>query len=118
MGAVTTSNSPWQRSGVDARGAERFAVNAGTSCSFAHQVVEAAGPVQVRDVSMEGVGLILTRKVEVGSLLAVGLANPAKGFGRTVLVRVAHVTPTAGGLLVGGTFLTPLTYQEMTALVM
>jgi hypothetical protein len=103
---------------ADRRAGERYPVNAGSSCAFAHPVVEAAGPVQIRDVSMDGVGLVLTRKVEVGALLAVGLANPAKGFSKTVLVRVGHVTPAGGGFLVGGSFVTPLTYQEMTALVM
>lgn len=102
----------------DARAVERFAVNRGTSCSFALPVSEDPGPVQIRDVSMNGVGLILQRRVEVGTLLAVGLVNPAKGFARTIMVQVTHVTPATGGFLVGGAFLTPLTYQEMTALVL
>jgi hypothetical protein len=106
------------RPAAGARAAERFPVNGGTSCAFAHPVVEAAGTVRVRDVSMDGVGLLLDRRVEVGSLLVVGLANPAKGLAKTVLVRVAHVTPSGGAYLVGGSFLTPLTYQEMTTLVM
>jgi hypothetical protein len=100
------------------RAAERFPVNGGAACAFAHQVTEAPGTVRVRDVSMDGVGLILDRRVEVGALLAVGLDNQCKGFAKTVLVRVTHVTPATGGFLVGGSFLTPLTYQEMTALVM
>jgi hypothetical protein len=100
------------------RAAERFPVNGGASCAFAHQVVEAKGTVRVRDVSMEGVGLLLDRRVDVGAVLVVGLANAGKAFAKTVLVRVAHVTPASGGFLVGGSFLTPLTYQEMTALVM
>lgn len=118
MSVVTSAGRGLRLSGTDQRAAERFPVNPGTSCAFAHPVVEAAGPVQVRDVSMDGVGLLMTRRVEVGSLLAVGLANPAKGFAKTVLVRVAHATPSGGGFLVGGSFLTPLTYQEMTTLVM
>jgi hypothetical protein len=103
---------------TEQRAVERFPVNNDTSCAFAHPVVEAKGPVRVRDVSMEGVGLLLDRRVEVGSVLVVGLANAGKGFTKTVLVRVAHVTPASGGFLVGGSFLTPLTYQEMTTLVL
>jgi hypothetical protein len=103
---------------TDQRVTERFAVNKGTSCSFAMPVVEDTGPVKVRDISMDGVGLLLTYRVEVGSLLAVGLTNAAKGFSRTVLVRVTHVTPNGGGFHVGGTFLTPISYQEMTTLVL
>ncbi|MDB5307089.1 MAG: hypothetical protein JWO38_1291 [Gemmataceae bacterium] len=93
-------------------------VCSGTVCSFISPVMEDFGPAKLRDVSLDGVGLILTRRVEIGSLLAVGLSNPDKGFAKTVLVRVAHATPVHGGFLVGGTLATPLTYQELTALVM
>jgi hypothetical protein len=102
----------------DRRAAERMAVNTGTSCGFAGPVTEDFGPAKFRDVSMEGIGLLLVRQVAVGSLLAVSIANPAQKFAKTVLVRVAHVTSAHGGFLVGGTFLEPLTYQELTALVM
>ena len=37
---------------------------------------------------------------------------------KTVLVRVAHVTEVPGGYLVGGTLAEPLTYPELTSLVM
>ncbi|HJZ58248.1 MAG TPA: PilZ domain-containing protein [Gemmataceae bacterium] len=100
------------------RHADRLPVTAGTSCSFISPVVENFGPARVRDVSMEGVGLILTHAVPLGTLLAVGLSNSQKGIAKTVLVRVVHSTPTHGGFLVGGTFVTPLSYQELTAMVM
>jgi len=50
--------------------------------------------------------------------MAVTLANQAKGFTKTVVIKVMHATPVAGGYLVGGTFVVPLTYQEMTTLVL
>src|SRR3712207_3913434 len=100
------------------RQVERYPVNAGTSCPFLSPVAEDFGPVRVKDVSMAGVGLLLRRPVEPGSLLALTLSNPARGFSKTVLVRVTHVTPQAGQYLVGGAFTTHLTYQEMTSLVL
>jgi hypothetical protein len=103
---------------ADRRAAERMPVNAQSGCTFAGQVVSDLGAVKIRDVSLTGVGLVVGRKVEVGAMLAVGLANPAKGYARTMLVRVAHVTAIPGGFLVGGSFAEPLTYQELTALVM
>lgn len=102
----------------DRRAVERMAVSAGTGCAFAGQVTEELGPVKLRDVSMTGVGLLLSRRVEIGSLLAITLANPSQKLSKTVLVRVAHVTAAHGGYLIGGTFTEPLTYQELTALVM
>jgi hypothetical protein len=102
----------------DRRASERIAVNTATGCSFVGPVAEDAGPGKIRDVSLEGVGLVMMKQVAVGSLLVVVLSNPAQKLSKTVLVRVAHVTAVHGGFLVGGTFTEPLTYQELTALVM
>src|SRR4051794_26034113 len=103
---------------ADRRTTERFPVNADACCPMISPVVEDFGPVKIRDVSMHGVGLLVSRRVEPGALLAVVLANPSKGFTKTALVRVAHVTGLGGSFLVGGTFVTPLTYQEMSTLVL
>ena len=99
------------------RAAERMPAGAGAACPFAAPVGEALGPVRVRDASMTGVGLVVIRRVEVGTLLAVTLANPARGLSKTVLMRVTNVTPVPGGFHVGGEFDAPLTYQEWSALV-
>jgi len=103
---------------ADRRAAERYPVNAEATCPFLSPVVEDFGAVKIRDVSMQGIGLLVSRRVEPGDLLAVVLANPVRGFSKTALVRVAHVTALGGSFLVGGSFVTPLTYQEMSALVL
>jgi hypothetical protein len=100
------------------RSSERFQVTSDTTCSFVSPVVEDFGPAKIKNISMDGIGLLMTRKVEVGALVAVTLTNPAKNFVKTVLVRVAHATPQPGGCLVGGTFNAPLSYQDLTAMVM
>ncbi len=102
----------------DRRAAERFPVTPDTRCGFVAQVGEELGPVRIQNVSTDGIGLLLTRKVEVGSTIAVGVTNAPKGFNRTLLVKVAHVTQQMGGYLVGGTFSTPLSYDELRTLVM
>ena len=102
----------------DRRGAERFPVTRETTCAFVSPVVEDFGPARIKNISMDGIGLNLTRRVEPGTKLAVSITNPAKNFSKTVIVRVAHATAEHGAFLVGGTFDTPLTYQELTALVM
>jgi hypothetical protein len=103
---------------TDRRAVERFPVNAETCCSFLSPVVEDFGPAKIRNISMEGIGVLVSRRIEPGTLLAITLTNPARAFTKTVLVRVVHATPQPGGCLVGGTFSTPLTYQELTTLVM
>jgi hypothetical protein len=97
---------------------EQFPVSAGTSCSFVAPVVEHFATATVKSLSMEAVRLVLTRQVEPGALLAVSLCNPAKRFEKLMLVRVSQTAHAPGGCLVGGTFVTPLTYQELTTLVM
>jgi hypothetical protein len=103
---------------VERRAEERYPVNADASCPFVSPVVKDFGSVKIRDVSMGGLGLLLSRRVEPGTVLAVTLANQARGFSKTVLVQVTHCTPRDGAYLVGGTFTVPLTYQEMTTLVL
>jgi len=103
---------------AEKKAAEQFPVNTGTTCSFVAQVVEQTGTAAVKSLSMEGVGLLLPRPVESGVMLAVTLCNPAKRFAKTVLVRVTYSTTAPGGYLVGGTFVAPLAYQELTTLVM
>lgn len=103
---------------ADRRASERIAVTAGTACSFVSRVVEDVGPVKIRDVSMHGIGLVLAKTVQAGAVLALGLSNSTKGFAKTMMVKVVHVTPIPGGFLVGGAFTEPLTYQEFTTLVM
>jgi hypothetical protein len=103
---------------ADRRATERFPVNADTSCAFVSPVVEDFGQAKIKNISLDGIGLLLTRPLETGTLLAVTISNAPRGFNKTVLVRVVHATRHNGGFLVGGTFSTPLTYNELTTLVM
>jgi hypothetical protein len=100
------------------RAEERMAFAQDTTCTAVAPIGPDVGPARLRDVSMEGLGLILTRPAEVGAMIAVTLANNTKGFTKIVIVRVTHVTRTPGAYLIGGNFTTPLTYQELSALVM
>ena len=103
---------------AERRASERFPVNADAACSFAAPVGADLGQVKIKNISMEGIGLITVRPVEVGTVLAIGLANKARNFNKMVLVRVVHATAVPGGCLVGGAFTAPLTYQEMSTLVL
>ena len=103
----------------DRREAQRFPVSANTECQFAVPLVTDVGPVRVLNISMTGIGLQLSEELEVGSILAIGLRNVPKGFNRVHLVHVVHVTAQSGGsFIIGGNLDPPLTYQELTGLVM
>jgi hypothetical protein len=100
------------------RAAERFAVNTDTACAFVGPVIEDFGAAKVKDISMQGIGLVMSKRVEIGAVLAVTLTIAGRGVVKTVLVRVTHVTPQLGNFLVGGSFVTPLSYQEMSSFVL
>jgi hypothetical protein len=103
---------------AEKRSADLFPVNTGTSCPFVSPVEQHFGSAALKSLSLEAVGLLLTRPVEPGVVLAVSLSNETKKFAKTVLVRIVHATPAPGGCLVRGVFVTPLTYQDLTTLVM
>jgi hypothetical protein len=103
---------------IERRASERLSVGGDTACAFVGPVAEDFGAARIKDISMEGIGLILSRKVEAGALLAVTLTNSSKSFTKIVLLRVAHATAQPGGCVVGGNFTVPLTYQELTTLVL
>jgi hypothetical protein len=101
------------------RAAERFPINSTSSCAFMSPVLEDMPPVRIQNISTDGIGLISSEPLRDGLLLAINLINPAKKFSKTMLVRVVHCTELMGGTcLIGGTFLSPLTYEELCALVM
>jgi hypothetical protein len=103
---------------TDQRATERLPVNANTRCIFVAPVREDFGSGRIKDISVNGLGLLMAQRPEVGTLLAVTLSNATRSFNKTVLVRVQHVTPAQGLFLIGGTFEVPLKYEEWTALVM
>ena len=104
---------------TEKRQAQRFPVSSDTACDFTSPVLEDFGPVKIKNLSTEGIGLFTTEYLPTGMLLAINLVNHGKSFSKTFLVRVAHCTPQPGGsFLVGGRFNNPLTYEELCILVM
>ena len=102
----------------DRHAIERLPIGADTSCSFAAPVAADIAGLKIRDVSMNGIGLISIQKIDVGSRLVLGICNKAHNITKTVILKVTHVKPITGGYLIAGEFTSPLTYQEFTSLVM
>ncbi len=101
------------------RATPRYPVNADTSCPFIMPLADDFGPARIREISTEGIGLLTSRAIEPGTLLVIGLKNAAHNFYRTQVVQVVHATRAVGGMyIIGGTFLNPLTYEELRACVM
>jgi len=103
----------------DQRQSERFPVNSSSTCDFVSPVLEDFGPVKIKNISSLGIGLLMSHHLQPGLLLAINLVHKTKAFAKTVLVRVAHVTQEkTGAFLVGCEFKTPLSYEELSVLVM
>jgi hypothetical protein len=89
--------------------------------SQAHVLVPPRGFQQkafVRDISTRGVGLLVTRPLQVGDRLALRLGTPGKPACRVVPARVVHCAPYQGPWWLAGCQLTrPLTEEEVGDLV-
>jgi hypothetical protein len=72
----------------------------------------------VRDISANGIGLLLNRRFEPGTRLVIELPSLACGTRQSVLARVVHATPLAIGFwLLGCVFSAPLPEDEFHALI-
>jgi hypothetical protein len=72
---------------------------------------------EVKDVSSGGIGLLLKRRFEPGTILAVEPQGPTADTPCVLLVRVVHATRQADGVwLLGGRLITDLTEDEVQAL--
>jgi hypothetical protein len=70
---------------------------------------------EVRNISTDGIGLLLGRWFGQETLLEVELQNAARSVSRKVLVRVKHATSHDGGWLVGGILVQKLSEAELRA---
>jgi hypothetical protein len=99
---------------VDRRAAVRFPCDLGSTCRPFALVAEAHWPGRVVNLSCGGVGLLLPRRFEAGTLLNVELqlANGARSG--PLLARVIHVRYEQDGTwLVGSAWIHPLTPEEL-----
>jgi hypothetical protein len=73
---------------------------------------------RVLNVSLGGVGLVINRRFEVGTLLAVELQCGSQAPSLTLLARVVHTKPGGAGSWVAGcSFLNPLSEDEVQAIL-
>jgi len=70
---------------------------------------------KIRNISPDGISLVVSRPLESGSVLAVDLIDTKTNrFSRTLEVRVAYcLEHPSGDWIAGGSFADPLTPEEM-----
>jgi hypothetical protein len=99
---------------AERRGPTRHPVNTKAVLNLIAISHRSARPVQVRDVSTRGVGLLVTAPVELGALFVLEISRPAVRLKGRV-VRIAQAGK--GSWAVGCMFLTELTEDELNALL-
>jgi serine/threonine protein kinase len=112
------------RPSKERRKAVRYECIMVTACTVnlsVHDDSDDAGPAwdaQVCDLSVTGIGLLLARRFEPGSILTVVLTNKAGDFTRTRNVRVLHVVRAVGeGWFIGGELIQRLAREEVRQLL-
>jgi len=112
------------RPAKERRVAVRYEVALPTTCTVNLSVhpdsTEVSTPwdAQVCDLSVTGVGLILTRRFEPRSILTITLSNKVGDFTRTREVRVMHVVRAEGnGWFIGGELTERLSKDEVRQLL-
>lgn len=118
--AVEGARSARPRQGVELRVWERHPSELEASC----QPLAARGerdpqwPAVIRDVSTGGIGLVLSRRFERGTGLAIEVPPGEQLPGETLLARVVHATRLADGKwLLGCAFVSTLSEEELQQLL-
>jgi hypothetical protein len=115
-----TTKSPTRPLTVECRVCERHSCDLQTSCQpvAARSDNDLSWPATVRDISVKGVGLVLRRRFEPGTGLAIEVPATATHPGDTLLGKVVHATALAGGnWLLGCQFVSELGDDELTGLL-
>jgi hypothetical protein len=113
---VPSSPNPSQSGGIERRASTRYPCNLVTSCQLIAAVEGDAWPIRVRNISVGGVSLVISRPVEPGTLLSVELRSTTRNFIRSVHVRVIYcIEHPSDDYILGGAFTQPLSDDELKA---
>jgi hypothetical protein len=105
---------------AECRVSERHPCGLQTSCQpiAARADKDYKWPAEVRDISVGGVGLVLRRRFERGTGLAIEIPGPDGQIADTLLAKVVHVTTRRDGAwLLGCQFVSGLSDDEMQRLL-
>jgi hypothetical protein len=112
--------SPTRLPGPERRAAVRYVTTMEASYHpVAMHTVGPSSPARIWDLSLGGVALIVNRPLEVGATVAVVPESLPASLYPGLDARVVHARPhdAAGLWLVGCAFLTPLTEEQLAALL-
>jgi hypothetical protein len=112
--------SPTRPLSVECRVRQRHSCDLKSSCQpiAARADKDILWSATVRDISVSGLGLVVGRRFERGTGLAIEIPPAGKHAGDTLLVKVVHITALAGGTwLLGCAFVSELSEDGLMGLV-
>jgi c-di-GMP-binding flagellar brake protein YcgR len=108
------AQAPSNRSPEDRRAFQRYAADLEVSCRPLGALRADSWPARLKDISAGGIGLVVERRFEPGTMLAVDLVSTGSGSPRTLLSRVRHVTAQPEGeWLLGVALLREMSEEEL-----
>ena len=104
---------------AERRATPRFPCNLETVCRLVATMPDDPWPAMVRNISLGGICLVLHRRLEPGTVLAVELQDSVHGrTPRTVQMRITSVAEyPSGGWICGGAFADRLSPDELRVLL-
>jgi hypothetical protein len=88
------------------------------SCGVKVRTNELLSPARILNVSVGGIHLSTSKKLQPGDPALIEIANLATGFSRMKLTRICHAFQSSSGeFLAGGQFANPLSAEEVEALL-
>lgn len=100
----------------DQRAWQRFACDLRATCQTVVERERDPWPVQVLNISANGIGLLSNVSIPTGGLLSVEMQGRQSKAPLTVLACVVHVTPRGSDWALGCNFIRELKQQELEAL--
>jgi hypothetical protein len=102
--------------GIERRASTRYPCNLATSCRLGAAVKGDGHPARVRNVSAGGISLVLAHEFRSGDIVNVELRSMTRNFVRHLNVRVIYcIEHPSGDFILGGSFTSPLTDDEVKA---
>jgi hypothetical protein len=102
--------------GIERRASTRYPCNLATSCRLAASVKQEPRSARVRNISAGGISLVLSHEFASGDIIAVELRSMTRSFVREFKLRVIYcIEHPSGDYILGGSFTSPLTDEEVTA---
>jgi len=117
------SGTSTEKKGSERRAAVRYpctteSFSSDNSCRPITAPQKEAWTAIVRDLAIGGVGIVVPRRFELGTLLTVDLEDAARTTKRTLVVRVVHITQeTPNSWLLGCAFTSQMTEADLLTLM-